>query len=140
MGSTCPACGYDDSAKMRPVGELWLPTDAVSSNQLGGNGKGASGWKYRKLKRSYLNELEAALAIQPLPKATKKRRVWFVRHYIPPQRAFDTDNLVAGFKPLRDCLTITGLIRNDNNTWVACHYDQEPGDIGGVSVRLEEFI
>ncbi len=136
----CEACGYDPGARVKRVGSLWLPVSAVSGNALQGNGKGPSGWKYRTLKRRALSALETCLYDAPLRKAADKRRVFFVRHYIPPQRPFDTDNLVAGMKPIRDCLTMTGLIKDDSARWFEGHYSQEAGDLGGITIRREDML
>ena len=125
---------------MKHICDLWIPVDAVSQNTLKGNGKGSGGYIYRNHRAKCLRQLEIALKETNVPVARCKRRVRFTRWYRPGQRPYDSDNLVAGFKPLRDCLRLTGLIKDDSPKWVDTTYDQHMEEHGGVSVLVEEFV
>lgn len=136
----CGACGFSPTVKVKPVADLWLPTDAVSSNWLKGNAKGASGWRYRGFRDRVLRQLEDALATSPVPTAKCKRRVKFTRWMRPTERAYDDDNLRHGFKPVRDCLRTTGVIRDDNARWLEAVYAQLMEEHGGISLEVSDFV
>lgn len=140
LNDPCTACGFSPTVAVKEICDLWLPVDAISQNTLKGNGKGSGGYAYRNYRNKCLHQLENALKETYVPVATKKRRVKFTRWYRPGQRPYDNDNLVAGFKPLRDCLRLTGIIKDDSPKWLETQYHQEMEEHGGVSVFVEEFV
>lgn len=132
----CNMCGYDPSLDVPRQWAFRLDTPAVSQNQLKGNGKGRSGWLYRKIRDKFLAMLTRhTLAI---PKATQKRRVFFTRTYTGRAKPFDRDNLIAGMKPLRDCLTELGIIVDDSDKWLEAHYQQELGHTNTIGICVQD--
>jgi hypothetical protein len=127
---------YDPTLKITGSWLLQLPLAAVSANELKGNGKGRSGWKYRLIRDQFYESIRANC--KHIPEATERRRVFFCRHYTG--RPYDRDNLAAGMKPVRDCLTLLKLIKNDNDKWLEAHYSQLPADDNFVSIVIEELI
>lgn len=115
---------------------------AVSQNQLGGYGRGRSGWKYRSTKRAYDRAVELALRGNRISVATTFRRLLVTRIYKRRKRAFDEGNLVGGFKPLIDALTGRGLVVDDSPRFVKIWYEQRPSTDGDdhVEVTIEEQI
>lgn len=132
----CKQCSYDPTLQITGSWLLEIPAPAVSANELKGNGKGRSGWKYRQIRDQFYEMVRARC--KHIPVATEKRRVFFCRHYTG--RAYDRDNLVAGMKPLRDCLTTLNLIKDDNNKWLEAHYSQLPADDNYVTIVVEDIL
>lgn len=131
-------CGWNDSLQITGSWCLELPVAAVSSNQLAGNGYKSSGWKYRRYRDS-VYELIKARSMN-IPEATEKRRAIFTRYYTGRAREFDLDNLVAGFKPTRDCLTKLKLIVDDAPKWLEAHYRQIRSDSNTITIDLETVL
>jgi hypothetical protein len=132
----CKVCSYDPTLKILGSWLIELPFEAKSSNALKGNGRGRSGFMYRKLRDDYHAYLKPN--VQHIPTATHKRRVFFTRHYCPPAKRFDTDNLAHGFKCLRDCLTMLNLIKDDNEKWLESHYSQVKGAHNYMTITIED--
>lgn len=122
----CSLCQYDPDLPVLSCSALELQLPALSQNQLKGNGTGRGGWLYRRYRDEFLCHLMTELMTSDITQATAKRRVFFERFYSNRCRPFDRDNLVAGMKPLRDCLTIFGLIVDDTDQWLEAHYIQSP--------------
>lgn len=134
----CTYCEWDPTLKVTARWAAVLNTPAVSQNQLKGNGRGRSGWVYRKVRDHFFELLKANS--RAIPKATECRRVFFTREYSKRCRPYDRDNLVAGFKPVRDALTMLGLIKDDNAQWLQAHYTQQPGDKNRVLIVIETVV
>ena len=74
----------------------------------------------RRIKQGYLKEM-----LYTLPKVEKKkekRRIHFISYR---KRRLDDDNLIAGFKDLRDCLIRLGFIYDDSPTYLGATYEQQ---------------
>ncbi len=134
----CIQCDYNPLLKITGSWLIELPTAAVSVNQIKGNGKGRSGWAYRRVRDTYLEMLRAR--IRGIPVATEKRRVFFTRYYAGKAKRYDRDNLIAGMKPLRDCLTELLVIKDDSERWLEAHYQQKPYHVNQISIQLEDLI
>lgn len=133
----CGACSYDPTLQILGSWSLELPFEAVSSNALKGNGPGASGHKYRAVRDRFEAFIKANCA--HIPAAVTRRRVFFTRYYAKPKRSFDRDNLVAGFKPIRDCLTRQGLLVDDSEKYLESHYKQVRSDTNYVTIDIEDI-
>lgn len=131
-------CNYDPTLKISGSWTLLVPKNAVSQNQLSGNGKGRAGWKYRRIRDEFFELVRARK--RNIPDATTRRRVFFTRYYSGKQRPYDRDNLVAGMKPLRDCLTELKLIVDDSERWLEAHYMQKHGETSHIAVDIEEIV
>ena len=134
----CQVCAFDPTLKITGSWVLTISAKSPSANTLKGNGKGRSGWKYRLVRDNFL----ALVAAQSknVPVATEKRRVFFSREYAGKCRRFDRDNLVAGMKPLRDCLTELKLIVDDADKWLEAHYEQRQGDVNQIIITIEDIL
>lgn len=136
----CQACGFDPTQKINEVGTLYLSCELLSGNKTGSNGKGASGWKYRKAADKYSRAVNLS---EPLPLAApgSRRRVTITRLYRTGRRKFDKDNLVWGCKPLVDVLKKRGYIFDDNPKHVEVVYLQKPGgtNFDRIEILVEEF-
>lgn len=133
----CGACSYNPNLVILSSWSLELPFEAVSANQLKSNRPGQSGFKYRKLR----NDIEKYLKQQypsVLP-AVDRRRAFFTRHFAKPKRSFDRDNLIAGFKPIRDCLTLLGWLVDDSEKYLESHYKQIRGEQNFITIDLEDI-
>lgn len=138
INAPCKFCDYDPTLRITGSWLIELPTAAVSANQLQGNGKGRSGWRYRRIRDQFYEHIRARCI--HIPTATEKRRAFFTRNYAGRSRPFDRDNLIAGFKPLRDCLTELGLLVDDNATWLEAHYAQKASDVNSISIVIETLL
>jgi Holliday junction resolvase RusA-like endonuclease len=73
--------------------------------------------------------------------AAKKRRLWVTRLWGKHKSAYDTDNLLWGFKPLIDEIKVQGWIKEDSPKWVERIYKQEksPDGVDRIIIRIEEL-
>lgn len=134
---TCEICGYETW----PNAARWtlkLPIKAVSQNELQGNYRGASGWRYRGIRRRF--ETAVARGRGAIPAATGFRRAIITRHYRRGRRAFDYANLVGGCKPLIDALSKEKLLVDDSPKWCSTYFMQEPSGTTKdyITIVLEE--
>ena len=135
----CPACDYDDTARILSSWELTFDLKAESGNVVGSPGKGRKGWRYRKEKNKYtaavLNSGSTCTG------ATGKRRLWITRLWGKGQRAFDVDNMAWGLKPLVDAIVKKGWLLDDTPGKVERIYRQEksPSGLNQIIVRIEEL-
>lgn len=139
--SSCRACGFDADAPVSAHWEFFVPVRAVSQNKLGSN-KGGNRFTYKKLRTDYEWAVLSEMRRRRVPRATKFRRIHFVRHFSQREGecAFDRGNLVGGLKPLLDACKRQGLLVDDSPKWCLDFYDQQPHDaLVGVLVRIEEL-
>jgi hypothetical protein len=136
----CVACGFDPSTPTLLVAELSIPVNFPSQNQLGANKPGRAGWHYRRLRMDFAGALHAALAAAKVPKATKKRRVWFKRVFRPGKRPYDVANLIGGGKHIVDVLVTRGLLKDDSPAWLEGIYAQAAGNEDLVCLRFEDIL
>jgi hypothetical protein len=162
-----------------------LPIDLPSANRHGGAATNArhaaNAAQYRRQRATYVTELIAAAsqvglsryphtiypnvaAMCPSGHVAEQaeamallgvRHVTLTRLWGKGCRAWDSDNLVAACKGLRDAMQVArfrhvkrgghvipgaGLVWDDSAKWSAWHYEQRKSDDGkpGVEVRVEE--
>jgi len=137
---SCRACGFDENASVSEPWTVVLEVSAPSQNQIHGNTKRDTGFKYRAFKNSFRKMLVRNAG--HIPPAKNRRRVWLVRQWALGKRAYDKGNLVGGCKALIDCLREARLLIDDTDQYVEIHYRQEPSPTGKDRVQLtfEEFI
>jgi len=88
-----------------------------------GNALAYRHWRFRHAdKLAWLGLLRSELLLRPVPLATMRRKVLIFSYR---KRILDDDNLIAGAKHLRDCLTVVGLILDDNARGARVTYEQE---------------
>jgi hypothetical protein len=106
---------------------------------LGNSGSGR--WAYKRIRSDWERAIGRASYLHEVERATRPRRLTFVRLWGKGQRAFDIDNLVSGGKPIRDAAVTAGLIVGDAPSEAIIHYDQRKSDDGVPAVLLlvEEF-
>lgn len=138
MNCPCAWCDFDPTLQITGSWLITVPKPALSSNQLKSNLPGKAGFVYRK----YRNDFKAAIEPQigNIPAATGRRRVFFTREFAAPAREFDRDNMVAGMKPVRDCLTELGLLVDDKNQWLQAHYRQQRTGMTQVVIVIEDIL
>jgi hypothetical protein len=119
------------------VGTLRLATSLESRNFVGGNFRGSSGWKYRKLRSRYLALVQRAKPL--IPTATGKRQLWVTRYYAKGKREYDTDNLYGGCKPLLDVLVSCGMLRDDKTKWLQLFVSQKRSTTKVDEIVLDFF-
>jgi hypothetical protein len=135
----CDMCAYDPSLVATWTRTIKVPFEWKSGNDITSNTRGASGSKYRRYRTSFQKVLSGkALSVK---KAKCFRRVVLTRHRGYRKREYDSDNLLAGAKPLRDVLTVLGLITGDDPTRARFFYTEEKSLDGNdyVEITLEEF-
>jgi hypothetical protein len=97
-------------------------TIRLDRQSLSENALAYSHWRVRTRDRdAWLFLLRSFLATNPIPKASGRRCVSFMAYR---KRTLDDDNLSGGLKGMRDCLTRTGLITNDNKAGAIFTYNQ----------------
>lgn len=134
----CPACGFDSDRVVTASWSFRLPIKLLSGNQIKGSGRGRSGWKYREQRKLWARAIGAAnIVCQP---ATGPRRLWLTRQWGKGQRAYDTDNLIWGFKPVVDEIVKQGWLLDDTPDKVERIYDQFKSEDGFnyVHVKVED--
>lgn len=144
---------------------LHLPIDLPSANRHGGAATNArhaaNAAMYRRQRSQYVTALivaatNAGIPRLPITDAVGRRRVTIVRLWGKGCRAWDSDNLVAACKGLRDAMQASreqwrgntlvrvtpgaGLVRDDSAKWSEWHYEQRKSDDGrpGVLLIVEE--
>ena len=117
--SKCEACDYDDSLCVENTYTIEIDRSAQSLNAVGINHKSNRGY------RGARNRWKRELGRFDIPKATKKRRVFFERHWGKGKRAYDYGNLVGGFKPLLDEIVRAGWLIDDCPKMCEEYYHQE---------------
>lgn len=150
MGSTlpahndpCGACGYSPSKEVTAVHSIGFASPVKSGNQIGSSGRGNKGWQYRNERKRYAR-IVGALALakdEVIPAATGKRRLWITRYWGKRKRAFDTDNLAWGLKPLVDELVHQGWLLDDTPAKVERVYKQMKSEdqIDWISIKFEDI-
>ncbi len=89
-----------------------------------GNALAYRHWRVRqKDKQVWLLLLQSALAKSPIPKAVGRRSITFT---VFRRRMLDDDNVSSGLKHCRDCLTLTGIIKDDDAGGARFTYIQRP--------------
>ncbi len=141
----CPACGFDMSIVVVGSWSATLLKSSPSGNSIGSSGKGRNGWKYRQERKDCATvrfRWAPASVLKGEPtQATRKRRLWVTRLWGKHKSAYDTDNLLWGFKPLIDEIKVQGWIREDSPRWVERIYKQEksPDGVDRIIIRIEEL-
>lgn len=136
----CPACSFDPALPVLHIADLVVSHSYPSQNQLGANGRGKSGWHYRRFRQEFAAALHAALGRVEIPKATLKRRVWIKRVYRPGKRPYDVANLLGGGKALVDVLVSRGLLKDDSPKWFEGIYAQEPGPTDQIQLAFFDVL
>lgn len=126
----------------RKVAKKWLVTGKAvlpSANTVGANGKGSSGFKYRKWRASIDEAIRAQL--NQIPRARRHRVGIITRYHYGNFRAYDEENFIGGCKPLVDVLRAYGVIANDNAAYWKGYYRQVKSELGYTyfTVELYEF-
>lgn len=139
----CEACGYNPETKVLVSWKIKIPVEARSGNQIGSNSKGPSGWKYRAYKKLLGGKLNPLLGKHKvLRQGKKRRRIKLTRAYGKNKRAYDTDNLYWGFKPLVDILQEQSILVNDNQKWCSRprpKQQRSETDKGYIVLEIEEL-
>lgn len=136
----CSACGYDPALPVLHVADLVVSHSYPSQNQLGANGRGKSGWHYRRFRQEFAAALHSALSAVTIPRAVHKRRVWIKRIYRPGKRPYDVANLLGGGKALVDVLVSRGLLKDDSPKWFEGIYAQEPGPADQIQLAFYDVL
>ncbi len=79
-------------------------------------------WRYKALKKFYLQVAESWRDVHRAPQTLAPMRVVVTRH---SPRELDLDGLVGGCKPLLDALVRSGWLRGDRPVDVEVAYHQE---------------
>jgi len=132
----CIRCSYSPSLKVTGRWVIQLPISAVSQNRLSGRTSSVTRRMYSALRNKFEKLIEPVTS--HIPRAEAKRRVTFTRVYAKGKRAYDDDNLTAGFKGARDVLTRLGLLLDDKAAFLEAHYSQRPGPADGVEIVIED--
>lgn len=127
----CPSCGFNLDAKATLITDMTLPVQILSGNYIGGNVRGASGWRYRK----YKSEFSKVMPQATVP-ARVRRRIQITRVFKTPKRAFDRDNLIWGCKPIVDCLVARGWLVDDSPEYVESLILQIPGRVDCTEIKV----
>jgi len=134
----CGKCKYDPTLAILGSWMLELPMEAKSKNDLKDNSRfGHGGRKYRAFRDKCERLMLPLVRSIPTCGDTEKRRVFFTRLYCGRSRDYDDDNLIAGFKPVRDCLKTLNMIHDDSPRWLEAHYDQKKAEYAGMVITIE---
>lgn len=116
----CEACDYDPTICVENTYTILIERSAQSLNSVGINHKSNRG--YRGARNRWKRELKRYEG--KVPKAEKKRRIYFTRYWGKGKRAYDYGNLVGGFKPLLDEIVRAGLLLDDSPKQCEEYYKQ----------------
>jgi len=134
----CPGCGFEPNLRVQYVGELRLAVSYPSQNEIGANGKGPGGLKYRRARMRFASLIQAVAV--GFPRAVGARRLWLKRIYRPGKRDYDRGNLVGGAKPLLDVLRAQGLILDDTPALLSDYYLQKSGAADEIVIVFEDIL
>lgn len=138
----CENCGWDPSKRAVWSWEVTLDFEYLSGNKVPPNDRGRSGWKYRNYRKEFERQLRKVVEAEKLREAKVYRRATICRLWGKHQSAYDTDNLVAGGKPLRDILVRCRLLVDDRPSCCDIYYQQYKNlvsDKPQTIVKVEEF-
>lgn len=108
-------------------------------------------WRYKNERARWRRLFGNWQMAERIPDATARRRLTVVRVFAGRQRAFDSDNIAGGLKPLIDALkpasatigtrTIVagGLILDDNDAGIELLVSQRRGGVAGTEITLEDL-
>lgn len=137
--SACILCGCDAGAPIAQAWEFFIPIQTPSQNTIASN-HGASRFRYGKLRTAFETYVMCEVRRLHIPRAMRRRRVTFTRHYTGRGQSRDRGNLIGGMKPLLDALVRQGVLVDDREEYVEDFYRQLRHDVlSGVAVRVEEF-
>lgn len=116
-----------------------LPFSWPSLNEVGLNGKGHEGRKYRAFREKCAGALRKHA--KAIPRAEVFRRALFVRYYGAGCRSYDDANLRSGAKGLVDAMVKLGYLVDDSPKWFQGGYAQSPEEKGrkGILVRIQQL-
>ena len=103
--------------------EIKIPME-VKSNNYWLKAHWSKRGKYSQDALSYL-QIRGHTNYEP---CNQKRHVTYTRMMSKGQRAFDEDNLIAGFKGIQDALKKAGIIKEDTPDWIEATYKQKRSD------------
>ena len=136
--TACPRCKYDPDAKVLASWSFHVPREIRSGNARINN-VGGSRWAYKAARQAWERDVLTLARVHRIPDANGRRRVTLTRIIGYRQRAFDRDNLAAGFKPVVDALVRGWLLVDDSEKHAELHFQQEKRDgVRGVLVLIEE--
>jgi len=140
----CQACGFNPRKKVSYEYEVAIRFKWKSGNEINPAGHNAR-WRYRDYRKKFSSAF-GGVAHRFSP-ATGFRRITLVRLYGKGPngglcKAFDTDNLAQGAKPIVDVLVKDYNILTDDDP-ASCErvYKQEPSEDGKhyIRIKVEEF-
>lgn len=138
MGDRCPYCQVDLGQGIEARWELFIPLETPSQNAVAAN-KGGTRQRYKELRTAFCQLLMDQKVRKSIPRATRRRRVIFTRHYCGRAQERDRGNLVGGMKPLLDAMHRVGLLVDDAPEWVEDWYRQQRSTRSGTMITLEEL-